>query len=92
MVVYVKRLIVLFSEQIRGARSILGWGQLELAQFSNVGVATIRRIEAENGPIRGNIETLRKIQAALEKAGVEFIYDDGHKGPGVRLARTQKAT
>lgn len=81
---------MLCCEQIRAARNLIGWGQLELAQHADVGVATVRRLEADTGPVRGNVETMRKIQTALEKAGVEFIQDDGKKGPGVRLAKSYK--
>ena len=35
--------------------------------------------------VRGAAETVWKLQTALEKAGVEFIPADEHKGPGVRL-------
>jgi hypothetical protein len=38
----------------------------------------------------GSVRTLWKIQTALEKAGIEFIPEDEHKGPGVRLSRRDK--
>ena len=81
---------MLFAEQVRAARAILEWGQFELAERSAVGIATIRRLEAANGPLRGNAETVWKIQSALQKAGIIFIPDDADGGPGVRLARSEK--
>lgn len=45
---------------------------------------TITRFE--NAQSGGQAETLRKLQAALEAAGVEFIAENGG-GPGVRLRK-----
>ena len=75
---------MIFYEQIRAGRALLGWSQLDLANAASVGVATVRRLEA-SAEIRGSAETVWKIQTALEKAGVEFIPADEMKGPGVRL-------
>ena len=72
------------AAQIRAARGLLNIGQAELARVASVHVATIRRLEAAT-QVRGSAETVWKIQMALEKAGVEFIPADEHKGPGVRL-------
>ena len=77
--------------QIRAARALLGWGQVELSRLAELGITTIKRIELATGP-SGSVRTLWKIQSALERAGVEFIPADDHKGPGVRLkerARTK---
>ena len=75
---------MIFYDQMRAGRALLGWSQLELAEAASVGVATVRRFEA-SPEIRGSAETVWKIQTALEKAGVEFIPADEMKGPGVRL-------
>ncbi len=64
------------------ARAALHIGVRELAKMANVTAMTITRIE--NGHSGGQGETLRKIQRALEKAGVEFIDGDA---PGVRLRK-----
>ena len=70
--------------QIRAARALLNISQTDLAKIASVHVATVRRIEA--GPeLRGAAETLRKIQTALEKAGIEFIPAEEHRGSGLRL-------
>ncbi|MDH3582080.1 MAG: helix-turn-helix transcriptional regulator [Hyphomicrobiales bacterium] len=76
---------MIFSEQIRAARALLGMNQSELATAASVGVATVRRIEGNPGKIRGGAETLWKIQKALETAGVVFLPADETGGPGVRL-------
>jgi transcriptional regulator with XRE-family HTH domain len=75
---------VILASQIKAARGILGISQSQLARLAGIGLATIKRIEASS-EIRGAAETLWKIQTTLEKAGVEFIPGDEHKGPGVRL-------
>ena len=76
---------MIFSPEIRAGRALLGWSQLDLAEAASVGIATVRRIEGSSGAIRGAVETVWKIQLALEAAGVEFIPEDDAKGPGVRL-------
>jgi transcriptional regulator with XRE-family HTH domain len=78
---------MIFSREIRAGRALLGWSQLELAQAASVGVATVRRLEASDSVIRGSVETVWKIQQALEKAGVEFIPAEGMKSAGVRLKK-----
>ena len=67
----------------------MGWSQLELAEAASVGVATVRRLEAAETQIRGSVESVWKIQKALEAAGVEFIPEEAGKGPGVRLKKPQ---
>ena len=60
--------------------------KLDLAEAASVGIATIRtnrRLSA--GQLGAAVETVWKIQLALEAAGVEFIPEDDAKGPGVRL-------
>ena len=70
--------------QIRAARALLNMSQSDLARIATVHVATVRRIEAAT-ELRGAAETLWKIQTALEKAGIEFIPAEEHRGPGLRL-------
>jgi transcriptional regulator with XRE-family HTH domain len=76
---------MIFSPQIRAARALLGWSQLELAEAASVGVATVRRVEGAGTELRGSVEVVWKIQTTFESAGVEFISADDTKGPGVRL-------
>jgi predicted transcriptional regulator len=70
--------------QIRAARALLDISQTDLAEIASVHVATIRRLEAA-AEVRGAADTIWKIQRALERAGIEFIYEEGGRGPGLRL-------
>ena len=63
---------------------MLDVSQVQLSKLASVSATTIKRLEAAP-EIRGAAETVWKIQMALEKAGVEFIPADEHKGPGARL-------
>ena len=73
---------LLMAHQLRAARSMLRWEQEQVAKAASVAIGTIRRIEAMDGTIRAQLETVRKIQRALEEAGVEFTNGDR---PGVRM-------
>ena len=72
------------SEQIRAARALLRISVVQLATLSEVGEATIKRIEAGNGLPSANIKTLNLITKAFENAGIEFIGTPDDR-PGVRL-------
>ena len=80
---------MIFSAEIRAGRALLGWSQMDLAEAAAVGIATVRRLESSQD-VRGSVETLFKIQRALEKGGVEFIQAEGGRGPGVRLRHIPK--
>ena len=72
------------SEQLRAARALLRISVVDLSLMANVGVATIKRIEAGSGLPSANIRTLDSITKALQLAGVEFIGSPDDR-PGVRL-------
>jgi transcriptional regulator with XRE-family HTH domain len=77
-------------EQIRAARGLLGWSQTQLAEAARRSLPTIKRLEREDGEGPAVSEDVRDaVQKALEKAGVEFIAENGG-GAGVRLKRTSK--
>ena len=57
-------------------------------QVPHLSIPTIKRLEAQDGPLGGRSETGSKIRSALEAAGVEFIDENG-SGPGVCLRKTQ---
>jgi predicted transcriptional regulator len=68
----------------------VGMEQKTLAEVSGVSLPTIQRMEASNGIVRGVIESLTRVMAALEAAGIEFINDGATSsggGRGVRLRR-----
>ena len=73
--------------QIRAARGLLDMNQTELAQRAKVGVATVKRIEGSTEELRVMVDTLQRIQRALEAAGIVFIEQDEKYGPGVRLKK-----
>jgi transcriptional regulator with XRE-family HTH domain len=80
---------MIFAREIRAGRALLGWSQLELAKAASVGVATVRRLEAAETQIRGSVESVWKIQQALEAAGIEFIPEEAGRGAGVRLKQSR---
>lgn len=76
------------AAQLRAARALLGISQRELAEASGVSVPTIRRMEASQGTVRANVDTLMKIIEALGAAGIDLIRENEISpggGRGVRL-------
>lgn len=76
------------AAQLRAARALAGLDQRRLAELSGLSVPTIQRMEASEGLIRGNVDSLMKLAGALEAAGVELIADGAPSaggGRGVRL-------
>jgi transcriptional regulator with XRE-family HTH domain len=76
-------------EQIRAARGLLGWSQTELADKAGLSLPTIKRMEREDGGRAVSDNAKERVRTALEKAGVEFIAENGG-GAGVRLAKRAK--
>lgn len=71
------------GNQLRAARALAGVEQKWLADKSGVSINTIRNMEARGAaPITSGVLTVRKVQGALEEAGIEFL---NHGQPGVRL-------
>jgi len=76
------------SGQMRAARALLGIDQRELAQRSGLSVPTIQRMEASEGVVRGNVDSLMKLVDALSANGIELIGEGATSsagGRGVRL-------
>lgn len=76
------------AAQLRAARALLGIDQRQLAELSGLSVPTIQRMEASDGVIRGNVDSLMKLIGALDGAGIELIGDGAASrggGRGVRL-------
>ena len=80
---------MLSSDQIRGARAILRLSQADLAKSASVSLETIKRLEAMQGELKVRLDTLTRIKDALERAGIEFIPENGG-GAGLRLAKRGK--
>jgi transcriptional regulator with XRE-family HTH domain len=76
--------------QLRAARALTGLSQPEVAEAAGVSVPTLKRAES-GGPIKVAEETIHAIARALEKAGVEFIAENGG-GAGVRLKKRASKT
>lgn len=75
---------------MRAARALLGIDQRQLAERSNLSLPTIQRMEASDGVIRGNVDSLMKLVDALATAGIELISEGAVSaggGRGVRLKR-----
>ena len=82
------------SAQMRAARALLSIDQRELAERAGLSLPTIQRMEASDGVVRGNTDSLVKVVQALEAAGIELIGEgmaSGDGGRGVRLTKP-KAT
>jgi transcriptional regulator with XRE-family HTH domain len=77
------------SAQLRAARALVGMDQRDLAAASGLSLPTIQRMEASEGVIRGNVDSLMKLIAALEAAGVELINDGAVSEKGGRGIRLQ---
>lgn len=78
------------AAQLRAARALLGVDQRKLAELSGLSLPTIQRMEASDGVIRGNVDSLMKLVAALDGGGVDLIADNATSaggGRGVRLKR-----
>jgi len=76
------------AAQLRAARALLGVDQRRLADLCGLSVPTIQRMEASEGVIRGTVDSLVKLVAALDAAGVELIGENAVSaagGRGVRL-------
>lgn len=71
--------------QIRAARSLIGWTQVDLAKRSGVSAMSIKNIEREaNNP---SYKSLAAIERAFDEGGVIFLdpYVNREGSYGVRL-------
>ena len=76
------------AAQMRAARALLQIDQRQLAERSGLSLPTIQRMEASDGVVRGNVESLMKLVDALHLAGIELINEGAAShsgGRGVRL-------
>jgi transcriptional regulator with XRE-family HTH domain len=79
------------SAQLRAARALLGIDQRKLAELSGLSLPTIQRMEASEGVIRGNVDSLMKLVGALDAAGIELISDNATSSKGGRGVRLKAA-
>jgi transcriptional regulator with XRE-family HTH domain len=76
------------AAQLRASRALLGIDQRRLAEAAGLSLPTIQRMEASEEVIRGNVDSLMKLVAALGALGIELIADNAASptgGRGVRL-------
>ena len=76
------------ANQLRAARALLNIDQRQTAALADLSVPTIQRMEASDGVIRANVDSLMKLVSALENAGIELInpgVPSSAVGRGVRL-------
>jgi transcriptional regulator with XRE-family HTH domain len=76
--------------QIRASRALLGIDQRALAESAGLSLPTIQRMEASDDVVRGNVDSLMKLIAALDALGIELMTDNAVSsggGRGVRLKR-----
>lgn len=76
------------GSQMRAARALLGLDQRQLAEAAGLSLPTIQRMEASDGVVRGNVDSLMKLVDALNARGIELIGEGAASnggGRGVRL-------
>jgi len=82
---------MLSAGQLRAARALLGISQRQLAGMAGVSLPTIQRMETSEGNVRGIVESLTRVVAALESAGVELIGEHAKSERGGRGVRLRQA-
>ena len=76
------------AAQLKAARALAGLDQRQIAELAGLSVPTIQRMEASDGVIRGNVDSLMKLIRALDASGLELIAEGAASqggGRGVRL-------
>ena len=76
------------GNQLRAARALLSIDQRQMAGLADLSVPTIQRMEASDGVIRANVDSLMKLVSALDSVGIELINPGAASatgGRGVRL-------
>lgn len=76
------------AAQLKAARALLGIDQRTLAEAAGLSLPTIQRMEASDGTVRGNVDSLVKLIGALDALGIEVIGAGAASqggGRGVRL-------
>lgn len=74
------------ANQLRAARALLNIDQRQMADLAGLSVPTIQRMEASDGVIRGNVNSLMKLVSALDNAGIELIAPEDRVRPVVEAS------
>ena len=77
----------LTPEQMKAARELLGWSQMDVANRVGLTEWVIGFFERGERLIRARY--LRRVRSIFELAGVIFVEENG-EGPGVRLRKAAK--
>ncbi len=75
---------MLSAQQIRAARSLLGWSRRELAIVAGISQGTIKAIEHGNTDAR--LSTLHKLARMFTAHGVEFVMEGSRSGVTINTA------
>jgi hypothetical protein len=79
-----------FDRTDLSCRGLLGWSQTQWAKAAERSLPTIKRLERDDGEGPSVSDDVRDaVQRALEKAGVEFIAENGG-GAGVRMKKRKR--
>ena len=78
------------ANQLRAARALLNIDQRQTAELAGLSVPTIQRMEASDGVVRGNVESLMKLIGALDRLGIELIGEGAASEGGGRGIRMKK--
>ena len=78
------------APQLRAARALLRMEQRALAEAAGLSLPTIQRMEASEGNVRGNVDSLVKLIRALDHAGIELIQEGAISQSGGRGVRLKK--
>jgi DNA-binding XRE family transcriptional regulator len=81
---------MLSAQQIRAARSLLGWSRRELAIVAGISQGTIKAIEQDKTDAR--LSTLRKLARTFTAHGVEFVMEGSRTGVTIKNPAKDQAT
>lgn len=85
-----ENLIRLTPRLCRAARALVGWQQTDMAQHSGVPRPTLSAFEVKGEDARLTTMNNKALVEAFEKAGVQFIPQNGG-GAGLRLRDRSKS-
>ncbi len=80
------------AAQLRAARALAGLDQRKLAELAGLSLPTIQRMETSEDLIRGNVDSLAKLIAALDSVGIELIGEGAISSPAGRGVRLKVST
>ena len=73
---------MLSAQQIRAARSLLGWSRRELSIVAGISQGTIKAVE--QGQTDARLSTLRKLTKTFTAHGVEFVMEGSRSGVTIK--------